>query len=113
MIFGGIGCLQPLPQLGDFKKWKMGVVACLINCPGRFHINQIDRYIILEPPIPVALKNQNRRWSIMWFYHLVEKSFEISFLVHGQVKVQAQPGFQAQPGIQQVQVHILSGCSTF
>ena len=41
------------------------------------------------------------------------KLFEIWFLAHDQVQVQAQPGFQAQPGLQQVQVEVLSGYSTF
>ena len=57
-----------------------------------------------------ALFRAERAHGRIWF---LEKKIEISFLVHGQVQEQAQPGFQAQPGMQQGQVQVLSGYSIF
>ena len=46
-------------------------------------------------------------------FDFLKKKLEILFFGQGQDQVQAQPGFQAQPGLQQVQVQILLGYSTF
>ena len=42
-----------------------------------------------------------------------EKKISHFLFCQGQGHVQAQPGFQAQPSLQQVQVHVIHGYSTF
>ena len=57
----------------------------------------------------VLLRGEQAKRQISFF----EKKLEILLFDQGQDQVQTQPGFQAQPGLQQVQVQVLRGYSTF
>ena len=52
---------------------------------------------------------EQAEWRI-WFFEKKIKNFSFG---QGQGQVQVQPGFQALPGLQQVQVHVIHGYSTY
>ena len=57
----------------------------------------------------VLLRGDQAYWWIGFF----EKKFRIFLFCQVQGQVQAQPGFQVQPSLQQVQVDVIRGYSTF